>query len=361
MSWDPLSTADHSVTEHPLHPWGYCITYPGLGPLDKPDTPTETSKTIWEFAGSEATSRHVPHVRFQGRAHPGVIGTAPSAELLAHWVERESAVAEAQRRVHGPGGVGVALPLSRGAYVGQDLPSDLREKIYAEGARTSPGREHGGNIDIASLTRGSRVWLPVFVPGAKLSVGDTHFCQSDGEPTTAIEMPGVVTLRVRVVKDGVKRLGLTAPMYQTSPSEPSYPNKLVFTGLSVTPDGTQTDRDGLVAYRNASWAAMAYLQKQGYTFEQAYVILSAAPVETKVVATANQPNYVVSVALPLDIFEFDIHPRAIDAPKPFIGPPALLTLEAKRREEERVMAESQCVNGHAGNGHANGAANGHSA
>lgn len=341
--------ADPSVTEHPLHPWGYCITYPGLGALDKPGTPPEVSKTIWEFAGSEASSRHVPHVRFQGRAHPGVIGTAPSAELLAHWVEREGAVADAQKSVHGPSGVGVAMPLSRGAYVGQELPPALRERIYAEGARTSPGREHGGNIDIASLTRGSRVWLPVFVDGAKLSVGDTHFCQSDGEPTTAIEMPGVVTLRVRVVKDGVSRLGLTAPMYQTSPAEPSYPNKLVFTGLSVH-DGQQRDRDGLTAYRNASWAAMAYLQKQGYSYEQAYVILSAAPVETKVVATANQPNFVVSVALPLDIFEFDIHPRAIDAPKPHISGPALLT-PARRAEVEGEGGANAHANGHA-NGYA---------
>lgn len=288
------------------------------------------TKTIWDFAGGETSSRHVPHVSFQGRAHPGVIGTAPSAELLAKWVKREGAVAEAQKSTHGPGGVGVSLPLVAGAYVGQDMDETLRRKIYAQGARTSPGREHGGNIDIASLCRGSKVFLPVFVEGAKLSVGDTHFCQSDGEPTTAIEMPGVVTLRVNVVKNGVQTLGLTSPMYQTSPSEPTYPNKLVFTGLSTTDDGAvQTDRDGMTAYRNASWNAMQYLQKMGYSREQAYVILSASPCEAKVVATANQPNMVISVGIPVDIFKFDILPRSMDKPRPAITGPAVLTEERK--------------------------------
>ena len=71
----------------------------------------------------------------------GLIGTAPSAELLATWNKREQAVIDAH-----PGCVpAVALPPeSVGAYVGQDLPDDVRKKIYAEGARTIPGREHGG-------------------------------------------------------------------------------------------------------------------------------------------------------------------------------------------------------------------------
>ena len=51
-----------------------------------------------------------------------------------------------------------------------------------EGARTIPGRpEHGGNCDIKNLSRGSKVYLPVHVKGAKFSVGDLHFSQGDGE------------------------------------------------------------------------------------------------------------------------------------------------------------------------------------
>ena len=36
-----------------------------------------------------------------------------------------------------------------GAYVGQDLPDEIRTKIAREGARTVPGREHGGNCDVS--------------------------------------------------------------------------------------------------------------------------------------------------------------------------------------------------------------------
>ena len=36
-----------------------------------------------------AKSRHIPGVRFAGLIHPGLIGTAPSAELLEMWNERE--------------------------------------------------------------------------------------------------------------------------------------------------------------------------------------------------------------------------------------------------------------------------------
>jgi acetamidase/formamidase len=37
------------------------------------------------------------------------------------------------------------------------------------------------NCDIKNLSRGSRLWLPVFVDGANLSMGDMHFSQGDGE------------------------------------------------------------------------------------------------------------------------------------------------------------------------------------
>merc|ERR1712217_306152 len=69
----------------------------------------------------------------------------------------------------------------------------LREKVGKEGARTIPGRpEHGGNCDIENLSRGSKVYLPVHVKGAKFSVGDLHFSQGDGEISFcgAIEMAG---------------------------------------------------------------------------------------------------------------------------------------------------------------------------
>ncbi|WWC59393.1 uncharacterized protein I303_101948 [Kwoniella dejecticola CBS 10117] len=289
------------------HNWGYCVTAPGLGSLDDhddPDRETKVTKSIWDFFGNETSSRHVPHVSFQGRPHPGVLGTAPSHELLEEWKKRES-----ELEVATAGAAGCSLPKSRGAYVGQDISDELRQRIYTEGARTSPGREHGGNIDIGLATRGSKMYLPVYIPGASLSVGDLHFCQSDGEPTTAIEMAGIATLRVNVIPQGVRQLCMRSPMFRTSPTEPIYRDKICFTGLSVDRNGKQTDQHGLLAYRNAAFQAIEYLESFGYTREQAYILLSAAPIESRVIATANRPNFVISLGIPTEIFEFDISPR----------------------------------------------------
>ena len=51
-----------------------------------------------------------------------------------------------------------------------------------------PPRAVGGNMDIRDLTAGAVLHLPVAVPGALFSIGDTHAAQGDGEVCgTAIE------------------------------------------------------------------------------------------------------------------------------------------------------------------------------
>jgi hypothetical protein len=39
------------------------------------------AKAIWDFEGIYCSSRHIPHVKFPGLIHPGIIGCAPSAEV----------------------------------------------------------------------------------------------------------------------------------------------------------------------------------------------------------------------------------------------------------------------------------------
>lgn len=130
----------------------------------------------------------------------------------------------------------------------------LREKIGREGARTVPGRpEHGGNCDIKNLSRGSKVYLPVHVPGAKFSVGDLHFSQGDGEISFcgAIEMAGVITINFKVLKNGLEDLGLKSPIYIPGPVEPQFaPGRYIyFEGFSVDQHGKQHYLDVNVAYR----------------------------------------------------------------------------------------------------------------
>ena len=88
-----------------------------------------------------------------------------------------------------------------------------------------PPREHGGNCDIKDLSRGAKVYFPVYVPGAGLSVGDLHFSQGDGEITFcgAIEMPGFIHLGIHLIKGGMAKYGIKNPDLQAQPDQAELP------------------------------------------------------------------------------------------------------------------------------------------
>ena len=162
-------------------------------------------KVIWDFKGDVATSRHIPEVSYVGIHHPGPMGTAPSAELLAKWTKRETDLIATDPHRVPP----LALPpLPDSAILGSLKGADF-DRVAREAARTAPPREYGGNQDIKNLTAGSRVFYPVFVPGAKLSFGDLHFSQGDGEITFcgAIGWAGSWTAR-RLIKGGMAAYGI---------------------------------------------------------------------------------------------------------------------------------------------------------
>ena len=264
-------------------------------------------KAIWDFQGIYTTSRHIPGVRFAGITHPGLIGCAPSHELLAQWNKRErELVATNPDRVPPL----ATLPNPENAVLGTLKGSEF-EQAAAEAARTVPPREHGGNCDIKNLSRGSRVYFPVYVEGAKLSMGDIHFSQGDGEITFcgAIEMSGYIDLHVDIIKGGVDKYGLVNPIFKPGPVESRYSEYLVFEGISVDEfDGKQYYMDAHVAYRRACLNAIEYLKKFGFTGEQAYLLLSCAPVEGRVSGIVDIPNVCCTVAIPTEIFEKDILP-----------------------------------------------------
>ena len=55
---------------------------------------------------------------------------------------------------------------------------------------TAPPRVTGGNLDCKELVSGTRLFLPIGVPGGLFSAGDGHAKQGDGEVSvTAIECP----------------------------------------------------------------------------------------------------------------------------------------------------------------------------
>ncbi|MGH2541714.1 MAG: acetamidase/formamidase family protein [Ardenticatenaceae bacterium] len=66
---------------------------------------------------------------------------------------------------------------------------------------TATSAEHGGNMDYRGFTTGVTVYLPIFIPGALIHVGDGHALQGDGEIVgTGIEISFDVQFTVRLLK-----------------------------------------------------------------------------------------------------------------------------------------------------------------
>ncbi|EZH76642.1 formamidase [Pseudomonas sp. NFACC19-2] len=265
-------------------------------------------KSIWDFEGMFTKSRHIPGVRFAGLIHPGLIGCLPDHKMLADWNKREQALIDTNPTRVPPL---ANPPFASTAHMGK-MKGEARDLAAATGARTVPPREHGGNCDIKDLSRGSKIFFPVYVDGAGLSVGDLHFSQGDGEITFcgAIEMAGWVHMKVELIKGGMAKYGIKNPIFKPSPIVPTYNNYLIFEGISVDDDGKQHYLDVNLAYKQACLNAINYLTKFGYSPAQGYSLLGSAPVQGHISGVVDIPNACATLWLPTDIFEFDINPSA---------------------------------------------------
>ena len=165
------------------------------------------------------------------------------------------------------------------AHMGK-LRGEARDKAAMTGARTVPPRawrqlRHQGPVP----------WLEDLLPGLRrrrrLSVGDLHFSQGDGEITFcgAIEMAGWVHMKVELIKGGMAKYGIKNPVFKPSPIVPNYKNYLIFEGISVDESGKQHYLDVNIAYKQACLNAINYLTKFGYSPAQGYALLGSAPVQ----------------------------------------------------------------------------------
>ncbi|ABR49072.1 Acetamidase/Formamidase [Alkaliphilus metalliredigens QYMF] len=65
----------------------------------------------------------------------------------------------------------------------------------------TPGA-HGGNMDNKKIKKATTLYLPVFVEGGLLAIGDLHAAMGDGEiMVSGVEVPGRVTVKVEVIKN----------------------------------------------------------------------------------------------------------------------------------------------------------------
>ena len=71
---------------------------------------------------------------------------------------------------------------------------------------------HGGNLDCSGIAKGSTVYLPIFVDGGLLAIGDLHALMGDGEiGECGLEIEGTVTVKVTLIKDKV----ISSPRIET--------------------------------------------------------------------------------------------------------------------------------------------------
>ena len=130
---------------------GFTMIMPGFGFLR--DLFTTPFLVHWEMTNGFAVSRQLPGVRIPGAPFMGVMGVAPSHELLQRIVAREANLLARGGMVMPPDAAG-AVPTT--------------EPIASRAFRTIAPHETGGNFDIKSLTAGATLYLPVQVPGALL-------------------------------------------------------------------------------------------------------------------------------------------------------------------------------------------------
>jgi acetamidase/formamidase len=225
----------------PRQGFGWTAIRPGSGLLPREEFPSPFI-VVWEIESDGfARMRHRQNIAIPVAPFPGIIGTAPR-ELGRH--------------------------------------------------STIPPRYCGGNMDIKHLVEGSTVYIPVFAPGALLSIGDAHAAQGDGEVCiTAIEMAAQVRVRVDIVRGRL----IAEPQFRTPPALVSSRDRGCFATTSHGPDLFESSRQA-VRYMIDHLVA-----ERGLSREEAYIVCSVA-VDLKICEIVDAPNWIVSAVLPESIF-----------------------------------------------------------
>ncbi len=140
----------------------------------------------------------------------------------------------------------------------------------------------GGNIDNRELQAGSRLFLPVQVPGALFSIGDGHAAQGDGEVNvTAIEtsMNGTIQLILH------KNMTIDSPYAET-------PTDWIAMGYGPTLDA---------AFTHALQTMITWLSRcTNLSTEEVYVLCSLA-VNFHITQVVNMPQKGVHALLPKSV------------------------------------------------------------
>ncbi len=289
-------------------PFGYTSVSP-IGFVS--DHVTGAFRALWRLDRTVAVSDDVPGVRVPNASFPGIVTVLPGRAELDEMLSREAELLAL-------GGAGFP------PHPVHASPADVcgpNGSFASECLRTLPPREHGGNLDIRYLQVGVTLYLPCYIDGCGLAIGDPHFAQGDGEVSgTAIEMDADFTVTTQVIKDGpaltrgphfegpVRVLDIPSRRFYATTGFPlkavgEIPPDLRYLGANERIAGLRNlSKDVSLAARNALLEMIDYItETYGLTPEQAYVVASVA-VDLRIGQVVDAPNVGVTALLPLDIF-----------------------------------------------------------
>ena len=163
----------------------------------------------------------------------------------------------------------------------------------ASGVPIMPPGTFGGNMDTRQLVRGSTLYLPVQLPGARFSCGDAHGCQGDGEVcVTGLEAPMYAALRFTLEKGR----SLPGPQYRTPAPLTPLVDAMPFYAT------TGVGGDLYVAAQDATRAMVDHIvQVSGLDPIDAYMLASLC-VDLKISEIVDAGQYIVSALLPEAVF-----------------------------------------------------------
>ncbi len=158
--------------------------------------------------------------------------------------------------------------------------------------RTRPPGGFGGNMDVKQLVAGTTLFLPVQVPGALFSAGDSHAAQGDGEVcVNGIEMPAEAEFEFHLRRD----FSLTEPFAETPASARDADDQGNWAFIA-------SRTDALTAAKSCIDRAIDFLvAKFGYTPENAYVLCSVA-LNLRISQWVNTPTVTITGLLPKSLF-----------------------------------------------------------
>jgi acetamidase/formamidase len=219
--------------------WGWTVILPGMGLLsdDFPDAHLH----LFEFSGDEADFLGIARIPL--RPFCGVVGLCPQT----------------------------SQPLS-----------------------VLPPGHFGGNMDCRDLTAGSKLYLPVQVPGGRLSIGDPHAAQGDGELcVSAIESSLSGEARVRLHKG----MHISAPQFFVpGPIRCGIEDAGYHATMGAAPDLMAAARDATRAM--IDWLGRNY----GLSARDAYVLCSVVA-DLRITELVDMPNWIVSLYFPISVMK----------------------------------------------------------